>query len=336
MSIQNVEEEKAKKQYAQSGLAKIVPSITPEVEEKIEDPTGGVTPNYYSMYVKSLTPPITPEEEARRERAARAVQGIGQLGNMMTAFSNLTFTGKGAPSQTLATAQADKMTDDVTSWRDRLKSEREKYAAADLAGKAQQWKMEQEERRYADALKQQGIDNAIKLGNIEVSRAKLANDTEYQKQMLDLRVKELVQNGKKADQAFTQAMKELGLKERSIQLSEKEQQARKDGSYYSNSRNGGKAPTYLDVNGTTMRYNEDALTDAASMQAANILGVGDEASSPTQARMLVGAALNNKSPEMSEEDKRKIADVTEYLIGVGAINGEKRLGLNKKTINWDE
>lgn len=336
MPIKDVSEDKGKKQYAQSGLARIVPPAI-GVPDKIEDPTGGVVHNYYSEYVNGLTPPITKEEEAKRERAARAVQGIGQLGNMMTAFSNLTFTGKGAPSQTLATAQVDKMTGDVTSWQDRLKGEREKYAAADLAGKAQQWKMKQEERRYADALKQQGIDNTIKLGNLEISRAKLANDMEYQKQMLDLRAKELVQNGKKADQAFAQAVKELGLKEEQLKLGRDELNARINGAYYSDRGNGGKAPTYLDVDGTTMRYNEDALTDAASMQAANILGE-EVVESPTEARMIVGAALNNKDPKMSEEQKRKIADVTEYLIGVGAIapEGGKKLGLNKKTISWDE
>jgi GDP-D-mannose dehydratase len=202
--------------------------------------------------------------------------------------------------------------------------------------------MEQEERRYADALKQQGIENELKLGNLEISRAKLAHDMDYAKQMLDLRAKELIQNGIKADRVWEQALAELGLKREQLKLSREELAARKDGSYYSKSGSTGKAPTYLDVNGTTMRYNEDALTDAASMQAANILGLGDDANSPTQARMMVGAALNNKDPKMSDEDKKKIADVTEYLIGVGAIadenkgKGEKKLGLNKKTISWDE
>ena len=339
------QEEKAKKQYANAevaGLARIAP-IAPEIPTTPVDPTQQkIGAAWLSDYVNSLKKPVTPEEEARRERAARAVQGVAGLGNVMTAFSNLAFTGKGAPSQTLPTQQADAMGKEITSWQDKLASEREKYAAAMLGAKTQQWKMEQEERRYADQLKQQGIENTIKLGNLEMSRAKLAHDMDYAKQMLDLRVKELIQNGKKADQAFAQAMKELDLRKDQLQLSRDELTARQDGSYYSKSGSTGKAPTYLDVNGMTMRYNEDALTDASSMQAANILGLGDEVNSPTQARMMVGAALNNKDPKMSEEDKKKIADVTEYLIGVGAIaaeskgKGEKKLGLNKKTISWDE
>jgi hypothetical protein len=316
--------------------------VTPAPVQEQTTPVQPVTTSPYQDFAKLWQKPITPEEEARRERAARAVQGVAGLGNLMSAFANLTFTGKGAPSQTLPTQSVDAMGKEMTSWKDKLKAEREKYQAAELGAKTQQWKMEQEERRYADQLKQQGIENTIKLGNLEISRAKLAFDMDYAKQMLDLRVKELIQNGKKADQAFAQAMKELDLRKDQLQLSRDELTARQDGSYYSKSGSTGKAPTYLDVNGITMRYNEDALTDAASMQAANILGLGDEANSPTQARMMVGAALNNKDPKMSEEDKKKIADVTEYLIGVGAIaaeskgNGEKKLGLNKKTISWDE
>lgn len=320
------------------GLSKI------ELPEKIDEvaPVVMQPKSFLTQFIENTTPPITAEEQAKRQRAATARQGIQALGNAMSALSNLTFSSMGALSQTIPNQEVEKTGKAMTSWQERLKAEREKYQAAELGAKTQQWKMEQEERRYADALKQQGIENTIKLGNLELSRYKLANDSEYQKEMLDLRAKELIQNGKKADQAFAQAMKELGLRERSIKLSESELQARKDGSYYSKSGSTGKAPTYLDVNGTIMRYNEDVLTDAASMQAANILGVGDEVTSPTQARMIVGAALNNKDPKLSEEDKKKIADVAEYLIGVGAISaesngsGEKKLGLNKKTISWDE
>lgn len=322
-----------------AGLDRVV---TPTPIQETTTPVQPVVTNPYTDFIKTLQKPITPDEEARRERAARAVQGVAGLGNLMSAFANLTFTGKGAPSQTLPTQSVDAMTDRTTSWKDKLKAEREKYQAAELGAKAQQWKMAQDERRYADALKQQGIENELKLGNLEVSRAKLAHDIDYANQMLDLRVKELMQNGIKADRAWQQAIKDLNLKEKQLGLSEKELEARINGTYYSKSGSTGKAPTYLDVNGITMRYNEDALTDAASMQAANILGLGDEVNSPTQARMMVGAALNNKDPKMSEGDKKKIADVTEYLIGVGAIaaeskgNGEKKLGLNKKTISWDE
>ena len=166
-----------------AGLDRVV---TPTPIQEAITPVQPVATNPYTDFIKTLQKPITPEEEARRERAARAVQGVAGLGNLMSAFANLTFTGKGAPSQTLPTQTVDNMSKEMTSWKDKLKAEREKYQAAELGAKAQQWKMEQDERRYADQLKQQGIENELKLGNLEISRAKLAHDMDYAKQMLDL------------------------------------------------------------------------------------------------------------------------------------------------------
>ena len=114
------------------GLAKITP----------QGATQQVTTNPYQDFAKMWQKPITPEEEAKRERAARAVQGVAGLGNLMSAFANLTFTGKGAPSQTLPTQSVDAMTDKMTAWKDKLKAEREKYQAAELGAKVEQWKAE--------------------------------------------------------------------------------------------------------------------------------------------------------------------------------------------------
>ena len=165
------QEEKAKKQYANAevaGLARIAP-IAPEIPTTLVGPTQQKTgAAWLSEYVNSLKKPITPEEEARRERAARAVQGVAGLGNVMTAFSNLAFTGKGAPSQTLPTQQADAMGKEITSWQDKLASEREKYAAAMLGAKTQQWKMEQEAQQRAQM--QANTDRAYEFQKSEAER----------------------------------------------------------------------------------------------------------------------------------------------------------------------
>lgn len=140
---QKEQEEKAKRQYANAdaaGLARIAP-IAP-IAPIDETPVQPVVTNPYTDFIKTLQKPITPEEEARRERAARAVQGVAGLGNLMSAFANLTYTGKGAPSQTLPTQSVDAMTDRTTSWKDKLKAEREKYQAAELGAKVEQWKAE--------------------------------------------------------------------------------------------------------------------------------------------------------------------------------------------------
>lgn len=118
-----------------------------------------VTTNPYQDFAKMWQKPITPEEEAKRERAARAVQGVAGLGNLMSAFANLTYTGKGAPSQTLPTQSVDAMSDKTTAWKDKLKAEREKYQAAELGAKVEQWKAELDAQHRAQA--QANVDRAF-------------------------------------------------------------------------------------------------------------------------------------------------------------------------------
>ena len=120
-----------------SGLDRVV---LPAPMQEQTTPVQPVTTSPYQDFAKIWQKPITPEEEARRERAARAVQGVAGLGNLMSAFANLTYTGKGAPSQTLPTQSVDAMTDKMTAWKDKLKAEREKYQAAELGAKVEQWK----------------------------------------------------------------------------------------------------------------------------------------------------------------------------------------------------
>ena len=285
-------------------------------QPKVEGPTKKTGAAWLSDYVNSLKKPITPEEEARRERAARAVQGVAGLGNVMTVFSNLAFTGKGAPSQTLPTQQADAMGKEITSWQDKLAVEREKYAAAALGAKTQQWKMEQEERRYADQLKQQGIENTIKLGNLEMSRAKLAHDMDYAKQMLDLRVKELMQNGENAKNAHIRAMKELGIQEQRLGLAKDELKARQDGSYYTGKKTEDWVPVNTHVGnmeidnnklkGVNLAQYAEMLQQNGEDELARALASlnGDE-KSLEQLRQTIGKALVNPSNTAIVEDMIK-------------------------------
>jgi hypothetical protein len=320
---------------ATSPIAGLDRVVTPTPIQETITPVQPVVTNPYTDFIKTLQKPITPEEEARRERAARAVQGVAGLGNLMSAFANLTFTGKGAPSQTLPTQSVDAMGKEMTSWKDKLKAEREKYQAAELGAKAQQWKMAQDERRYADALKQQGIENELKLGNLEISRAKLTHDMDYAKQMLDLRVKELIQNGEKSQKAFQQAMKELGLKERQLSLAENELAARKDGSYYSNYGKGTAAATPKVVNtiGGQMQVNEDAYTPEVMSQALNSLGYLTDGMSETSMRSAIGAILGNYSENPADKEaNREARAMMEYLTGAGVLGNEFKPSLDLSSI----
>lgn len=295
-----------------AGLDRVV---TPTPIQETITPVQPVITNPYQDFAKIWSKPITPEEEARRERAARAVQGVAGLGNLMSAFANLTYTGKGAPSQTLPTQQVDAMSDKMASWKDKLKAEREKYQAAKLGAKVQQWKMEQEERRYADQLEQQGIENELKLGNLEISRAKLAHDIGYANQMLDLRAKELIQNGTKADRAWEQALAELGLKREQLKLSREELAARKDGSYYSGGGSGSSKWTPVSTHAGNMEIDYSKLNGVNLAQYAKrleengddelskaIAALGDGKESTEQLRQKIGKALTNPANAWLVED----------------------------------
>ncbi|WP_300877895.1 hypothetical protein [uncultured Bacteroides sp.] len=66
---------------------------------------------------------MTPEEEERRKRSATAVEGIGHFGSVLNAFSNLVFTGQGAPSQTLPKVPAG----NLQKFEDRVAENRSRY-----------------------------------------------------------------------------------------------------------------------------------------------------------------------------------------------------------------
>lgn len=318
-----------------SGLDRVV---TPTPIQETITPVQPVVTNPYQDFAKLWQKPITPEEEARRERAARAVQGVAGLGNLMSAFANLTFTGKGAPSQTIPTQSVDAMTDRTTSWKDKLKAEREKYQAAELGAKVEQWKMAQDERRYADALKQQGIENELKLGNLEISRAKLAHDIDYANQMLDLRAKELIQNGTKADRAWEQALAELGLRREQLKLSREELAARKDGSYYSGGGSGSSKWTpvsthvgnmeidYSKLNGVNLAQYAKRLEENGDDELSKaIAALGDGKESTEQLRQKIGKALTNPANAWLVEDmmNKGLLRNVQYNDDVSAAGKEK-------------
>jgi hypothetical protein len=284
--------------------------------------------SFLTQFIENTTPPITAEEQAKRQRAATARQGIQALGNAMSALSNLTFSSMGAPSQTIPNQEVGKTGAAMTSWQERLKAEREKYQAAELGAKTQQWKMEQEERRYADALEQQGIENTIKLGNLELSRAKLAHDMDYAKQMLDLRVKELIQNGENAKNAHTRAIKELGIQEQRLDLAKDELKARQDGSYYTGKKTEDWKPvsTHMGdmeidnskLNGINLSQYAEMLKENGEDELARALASlsGDE-KSLEQLRQTIGKALVNPSNTAIVEDMIKKG----ILRPVGVTNG---------------
>ena len=96
----------------------------------------------FSELVKQYTSaPMTEEEQKRRERGAAAAQSMGALGNVLSAFSNIAFTGGVAPSQKLPDLpDANK---DVQAFRTQVEKSRQAYLNNLLQGRALQQKGEE-------------------------------------------------------------------------------------------------------------------------------------------------------------------------------------------------
>lgn len=121
-------------------------------------------------WLATLTPPLSNEEVERRARRARAVEGIGHLGNMISAFANVIYTGKGATPMAIPTVPSGK----VDAWEDRMRALQDNYATARQRAAAQ------DNAGYLAALKtwQAGYNDAAErdLDVAETARKKAADD----------------------------------------------------------------------------------------------------------------------------------------------------------------
>lgn len=86
---------------------------------------------FENFYKQNMLTPITPEEEQRRVRGAQAAQAIGHLGNVLSSFSNLVFTDKGAPSQTLPNVPDL----NIRTFEDRIAEKRRQYIAGQMSAR---------------------------------------------------------------------------------------------------------------------------------------------------------------------------------------------------------
>ena len=120
---------------------------------------------YQDLYKAYYEEPINKAEEERRKRAATQVNAIRHFGNAMNAFSNLIFTGKGAPSQTLPQLKDP----DLQAYSDKLRAARNQYGEAMIKGNSmddanyrQDKAQEMTNRQYNDKVDQQNFENELK------------------------------------------------------------------------------------------------------------------------------------------------------------------------------
>lgn len=140
----NEEEEKKKflEELQRIGATRVTDYSTPELKGQVnEDTRSTVAPtpavekddeatptgyDYLQQFTEKYTPEVLTQDELnRRKRAAHVMSGIGALGNAANAISNLIFTSKGAPSQTLpknvdASAEIAKLEDEERAKRNEI------------------------------------------------------------------------------------------------------------------------------------------------------------------------------------------------------------------------
>lgn len=133
------------------------------IDEVKVEPVTTVTPqptelenayDYYNNFVNDYSAtPLTEEELNKRKRAAMAVQGVGALGNVANAISNLIYVGKGAPSQELpknvdASAALGKMEEEERAKRNEVYQRAKDRVATAQAKEALAYKKESDARNY--------------------------------------------------------------------------------------------------------------------------------------------------------------------------------------------
>ena len=131
-------------------------------------------------YAKGL---ISPEEEERRARRARAAEGWAHIGNIISGFAGLANTKKGSPNIDLADVKDAK----VDEWRDKVRNNRLAYQKArlqmDREKSAEYWRAQkfEETKRKNDA----------DIKRIEANIKKAQSEADYKEAMTELQNKRI-------------------------------------------------------------------------------------------------------------------------------------------------
>lgn len=193
---------------SQEGQNEIVPPAvvtTDNPHAGMDNKDGGDMPerdnyHFYADLVDQYTKkPMTPEEEERRKRSATAVEGIGHFGNVLNAFSNLVFTGQGAPSQTLSKVPAG----ELQKFEDRVAENRRRYIGARMDADARDrsdwldnWRNEYQ-RQKDEADKQAKLDErAYDLMKFNANLSKEQAREQARKELEEARLKETERHNK--------------------------------------------------------------------------------------------------------------------------------------------
>lgn len=125
--------------------------VVEEEKSSLDIPPVSDYDNFSELVKQYTSAPMTEEEQKRRERGAAAAQSMGALGNVLSAFSNLAFTGGVAPSQKLP--ELPDANKDVQAFRTQVEKSRQAYLNNLLQGRALQQKGEELGLKRADLVR---------------------------------------------------------------------------------------------------------------------------------------------------------------------------------------
>lgn len=109
------------------------------------------TNDYYEEYMEGAPEYVSEEEQARRLRAMKTKQTITDMGSLASAFANLYYTSKEAPSMDIPVTKAP----DYQAYIDKWNGSRDKYRKYASMGKEYAYKRQREEidRAYEDDMR---------------------------------------------------------------------------------------------------------------------------------------------------------------------------------------
>lgn len=272
----------------------------PVVEE--EKPSLDIPPvsdyDNFSELVKQYTSaPMTEEEQKRRERGAAAAQSMGALGNVLSAFSNLAFTGGVAPSQKLPDLpDANK---DVQAFRTQVEKSRQAYLNNLLQGRALQQKGEELGLKRADLVrkvnaedKRWEIQDMLTDAKIKRMQAATAKDDATRKKL-----------EREADNIVTLAQKKLQLMDSQIGLNN--QRAR----YVGSGGRGRNLTEYEYYDDLTGEFKKELVTPNEKLRRES-LERGDDSNTRDTEHVNEFGGKSTTKIERGKSGEQKLAELT--------------------------
>lgn len=290
--------------------------------------------NFYKQYMQK---PVTQEEEDRRKRAAQSAQAIAGLGNVISAFSNLAFSGE-APSQTLP--QLPQV--DYLSFSDRLKQQRDQYGSGLVNARARDYS------EYHNALNSYLMDQYRK-SLIDIRQKEHERQMEKDANQLAMDAEKMRMDKEKNE--FDRAYKTASLAQNDRKINIEAANARSLKEYRENKANGSdKAITVFGTNGKEFRVPKDKQDSFFGRAYARMLE--SVANSPEEERKpyelswqlgeggdqtskVMSIVLNNihKFPGIYEELDQVLGNTSTKSLQWPSQQGEEKSN-NEKKIGW--